>query len=152
MANIEIVGTERLLAGFKKYRKEADKAVKRGVDRTAIAIETDAKKRLKGQLGGQKRIDTDRLRASVHAELGQNTEMPKKNTFQSVASSESSDGNLGVSIANDEAVTGTNVFYGKFIEYGTKFLSAMSFLGFAAVRQDKELKRRVTEELNKVTR
>ena len=72
MANIEIVGTERLLAGFKKYRKEGDKAVKRGVDRTAIAIEKDAKKRLKGQLGGQKRIDTDRLRASVHAELGQN--------------------------------------------------------------------------------
>jgi len=138
MGNIEIIGAERLLAGFKKYRKEADKAVKRGVDRTAIAIETDAKTRLQGGLGGQRRIDTDRLRSSVHAELKQGDAIGSDS--------------LGVRIAEDEAVTGTNVFYGPFIEFGTRYINAMSFLGYAAVRQSKRLRERVIEELNKVAK
>ena len=132
MMNIKVEGTEQLMKGFEKYRKEAEKAIKRGVDRTAVAIESDAKSRLEGGLGGQRRIKTDRLRASVHAEL--------------------EEGELGVPIAKNEAITGTNVEYGPFIEFGTRFMAAMSFLGFAAVRQDKKLKERVTEELNKINK
>jgi phage gpG-like protein len=150
MANIKIEGTEQLLKGFEKYRKEAKAAIKRGVDRTAIALESDAKTRLEGGLGGQRRIKTNRLRASVHSELGDKTEQIMKNTFKPVKTSETSDKELNVSIADDEAIVGTNVFYAGFIEFGTKFIKAMSFLGFASVRQDKLLRKRVEEELNKI--
>jgi len=152
MANIEIKGTEELLRGFEKYRKEATKAIKRGVDRTAGMVASDAKERLAGGLGGLMRRVTGRLIASVHAEFGNKTEQPEKNTFKPVKASEASDKNLNVTIADDEAVAGTNVHYGPYIEFGTKFISAMSFLGFAAVRQDKRLKERVIEELNKINK
>jgi phage gpG-like protein len=138
LINIKIEGTEQLLQGFEKYRKEAKKAIKRGVDRTALAIESDAKTRLEGGLGGQRRIKTNRLRASTHAEM----KMGEAHGEYA----------LNETIADDESVAGTNVFYAGYIEFGTKFIKAMSFLGFASVRQDKLLRQRVEEELNKVTR
>jgi len=138
LINIKIEGTEQLLADFRKYRKEAEKAVERGVDRTAIAVANDAKMRLEGGLGGDRRIETDRLRASVHAESKRIKYMGNEP--------------LNESIGEMEAITGTPVEYGGFIEFGTKYISAMSYLGFAAVRQDTKLRERVIEELNEVAK
>ncbi len=143
--NITLEGEKELLKDLDRFGKEAGKAVKNGVDRTAIAMESDAKKRLAGDLGGKRRILTGRLRASVHAELkeGENH----------------GEDSLGEKIASDEAVVGTNVVYANRIEFGFKGTDSlgrkynqegMSYLGFAAIRQAKELPKRVTEELNKL--
>lgn len=143
--NISVEGIPGLMNDIKKFGKEAEKAVKNGVDRTAIAMETDAKKRLEGDLGGTRRIKTGRLRASVHAELKQGESHGEDS--------------LNEQIASDEAIVGTNVVYANRIEFGfndTDKLgrkynqSGMSYLGFAAMRQAKELPRRITEELNKL--
>ena len=135
---IKIEGTDQLVADFKRYGKEAKKAVKRGVDRTAIAVETDAKLRLEGGLGGDKRIKTGNLRASVHAELKQGEAHGKYG--------------LGEKIDDMEAIVGTNVEYAEFIESGTRYIAPMSYLEFAAIRQDVKLRERVTDELNKLVK
>jgi phage gpG-like protein len=135
--DIQVDGVDGLLLGFEKYRKEAKKAIKRGVDKTALAVANDAKARLKGEMGGDKRILTGRLRGSVHPEYKEGESHGEDS--------------LNEKMDEMEAVAGTNVEYGGFIEFGTKFIKAMSFLGFAAVKQDILLKQRVTEELNKVT-
>ena len=180
MVNMQIEGFEELKNDFRKYGIEAEKAIKRGIDRTAIACETDAKRRLAGELGGKRRIKLNRLRASVHAELGKNTSNPQQNTFRPDKNSKPEDGEFGIAIAKDEAYVGTNVEYGSVIEYGSPGhdifpknvqalhwrgedgedhfagkvshpgFAGMSFMGFAAVNQQTKLTGRVTEELNKL--
>jgi phage gpG-like protein len=128
-----------------KFREGAAKAIKRAVDRTASAVESDAKKRLEGDLGGKRRIKTGRLRASVHAEL-------KNGESHGIDS-------LNEKIASDEAIVGTNVVYAARTEFGFKDTDSlgrkynqegMSYLGYAANRQKNELPRRIEEEMDKL--
>jgi hypothetical protein len=136
-----VEGVPGLIADMKKVGVEVQKAVKRGVNRTALAIETDAKKKLTSD----GHIITGRLRASIHAETkeGQSFNYSDKdgNAF---------DGSLREQIGEVEAVAGTNVEYAPYIEFGTSKIAADSYLGYAAVKQDKLLRERVTEEINKV--
>jgi hypothetical protein len=146
---------------LRRFGKDAEKAVKKAVDRTAIAVETDAKNKLKDE----KHIITNRLRASVHAEL-------EPNRYQGT------DG-LNVNFGKLEAIAGTNVSYAPHIEFGTKphvivpknkkFLAfkiggvmiftkkvnhpgfkGSSFMRFAAEKQKPEFEKRMVQELNKV--
>ncbi len=138
---IQVEGIRELTADFKRFGKESDKAVKRAVDQTALAVETDAKKKLIGD----GHIITGRLAASIHAESknGQqyNYKDKKGNSY---------DGSLNEKIGNLEAVAGTNVHYAPYIEFGTKYITGDSYLGHAALKQEKKFKDRVEKELNKL--
>lgn len=124
---------------FKDYGKDAVEAIKRGVMRTALAIETDAKRRLRGELGSARHWITGRLAASVH------TEMEGENTFEKKQESKSGDGKLGVNVGGLEAAVGTNVEYADKIEFEYD-----SFLRFAGERQQRKFPKRVEEEINRI--
>jgi phage gpG-like protein len=137
----EVSGVMELQAKLGATREQIHVAIKRGIDRTALAMEKDAKDKLKSD----GHIITNRLRASIHAELkeGENYQYSDNN-------GQSFDGSLDKKIGKLEAVAGTNVFYAPFIEFGTKFIAASSFLGWAAMKQSKLLKERIIQELNKI--
>jgi hypothetical protein len=144
-SSVKIEGTRELVANMKATKEEIHRACKKGIDRTAIAVESDAKKRLSGQFGSSRHIVHDRLRASVHHELknGELYNYTDKN-------GKSFDGSLKTEIDKLEAIAGTNVFYGPFIEFGTKYFSGDSFLGWAALKQGKLLVERIKQELDKI--
>lgn len=139
--SIQVEGIEELKADFRRFGKESDKAIKRAVDQTAEAIETDAKHKLIND----SHIITGRLAASIHGEYknGQryNYKDNKGNSY---------DGSLNEKIGNLEAVAGTNVHYAPYIEFGTKYITGDSYLGHAALKQEKKFKDRVEKELNKL--
>lgn len=141
MIQITVDNLPELLKDFKGFENEARKAVKKGVDRTALAVESDAKRRLHGELGSSKHWITGRLAASVHAKL------QKGQSFQYTApvTRESFNGTLVIEPDPNEAFAGTNVEYAGKIEFLYD-----SFLGWAAVNQAKKFKDRITEELNKI--
>jgi len=141
MISAKIEGGAQLASGLTAFNKEIDKAIKRGVDRTALVIETGAKKKLKAD----GHIITGRLFSSIHAETKEGQSFNYK-----TKSGASFDGSLGQKIAADEAVIGTNVEYAPCIEYGTKNFSGDSFLGYAALQQKEKLKDRIQQEINKV--
>lgn len=158
------------MAALDRLGRDAEKAVKKAVDRTALAIEKDAKKKLKSD----RHIITGRLFSSIHAEL-------KPNASFSFTDKEGGtfDGSLNTNFGKLEAIAGTNVVYAPTIEYGSKphvieaknkpFLvfktaagwirkksvnhpgfAGSSFMRWAAEKQKPEFEKRVTEELNKV--
>jgi hypothetical protein len=124
---------------LKEYGVHAAKALMDAIYRTALAMETDAKRRLNGQLGSAKHWITGRLASSVHAEV------KGKNTFAATKASEGRDGSFGLPIDDLEALVGTNVVYGPNIEFGFD-----SFIQFAATKQSPELPKRIEKELNKL--
>jgi len=125
---------------LRDYGKRAGRALMDAILKTGLAIETDAKSRLKGELGSGKHWITGRLATSVHMES------KEMNSFRMEShASKLSDGNLRVAIADDEAVVGTNVEYAPKIEFDYD-----SFLRFAGERQEKKFAQRVTKELNDI--
>ena len=130
---------EAVKKSISQYGKKAVNAVIQGVRRTAFAIESDAKRRLKGELGSAKHWITGRLAASVH------TEMDGINSFESIKDSKSEDSNLGISVDKMESIVGTNVEYAQKIEFEYD-----SFLRFAGEKQSKKFSKRVEEEINKI--
>lgn len=153
-----------------RFGKEAEKVIRDVINRTALAIETDAKMKLKSD----GHIITSRLRSSVHAE----TISGQKYTY-SDSDGKSYDGALGEKLENLEAVAGTNVEYAGAIEFGTgphlilpknkkalKFeidgkpvfaksvkhpgFKGDSFLGYAAEKQRPKFVQRMTDALNKL--
>jgi len=136
-----IEGADLVRKQIEQTGKEIDKAIKRAIDKTALAIETDAKSKLKSD----GHIITNRLRASVHAELKNG-----KSFSYTDYPGNSYDGSLGEKIAADEAIAGTNVEYAPYIEFGTKYFKGDSFLGWAALKQMKLLTDRVTKEINRI--
>lgn len=139
--HIEVNGIEELNADFKRFGQRAKDAIKRAVDRTALAVETDAKEKLKSD----GHIITGRLRSSIHSELKEGQQFTYRND-----KGETFNGALNEKIGELEAVTGTNVHYAPYIEFGTKYIAADPYMGHAAVKQDKKLKDRVIEEINKI--
>jgi HK97 gp10 family phage protein len=137
---VEVEGIDQLIKDFRHFGKEADKAVKRGVDRTALAVETDAKEKLKSD----GHVRTRRLLQSIHTETKEGTK------YYYEASGASYPGSLNEKMQDDESIVGTNVHYAPYVEFGTKFMSGDSYLGYAAVKQDKKLRDRIIEELNKL--
>ncbi len=130
----QIDGAERLGRDIDMTRKDIQRAVKRAVDKTALAVESDAKRKLRDD----GHVITARLMSSIHAETqeGKFSYRDKNgHTF---------DGSLGEQIAEDEAIAGTNV------EYGPKIESTDSFLGWAAIKQGKKLVDRIKSELSKI--
>lgn len=174
---VEVEGIDQLIRDFRHFGKEADKAIKRGVDRTALRIESVAKEKLASD-GHRK---TRRLFQSIHTETT-NPQAPgmKSNlNYQYEYEGNSSSGSLKEKIRDDESIVGTNVHYAPDIEFGTRAhiiiaknkkalhfkiggkdifvksvnhpgTKASSFLGYAAVQQDKKLRDRIIEELNKL--
>jgi phage gpG-like protein len=138
--SVEIRGTKLLQKEIREKGDEIKKAVKTAVDLTAYAVETSAKKKLKSD----GHIITGRLWSSIHPELKEGDAYNYTDN-----NGKSHDGSLGEQIADDEAIVGTNVEYGPYIEYGTKYIRADSFLGFAAVEQRKKLVARVKKEIEK---
>ena len=158
---------------LRDYGKKAEKAIKDGIVKTCMSIETIAKQRLSGMMGSAKHIITNRLRASVHMEV------KGMNSFRAVKDSKVSDGSLNVSIGNMEGVIGTNVDYAEAIENGfapheikprhakvlvfkkggkmifTKKVNhpgfkGESYLRFAAEKEQTIFPDRIVEELNKI--
>ena len=130
---------KRFEKSSKRYGKESAKALLRAIMRTAFAVESDAKRRLQGQLGSARHWVTGRLASSVHVEA------KGENTFEGVKDSEAKDGKLNVSVKELEAVVGTNVEYAQKIEFDYD-----SFIMFGYNRQAKNLPKRVQEEWNKL--
>lgn len=137
---IDAISYNGLLSDLRQYGVQAKKAIKNAVNRTALAIETVAKKRLSGELGSDKHIVTGRLRASVHAELENNKSFTYRDdeglTF---------DGSLNEPLGEMDAIAGTNVVYGPRIE-----IEQDAYLRYAAEVEDKRLSERIEEELNKL--
>ena len=133
---IEVEGVDKLIADFKRFGKEADKAVKRGVDRTALAVETDAKQKLLSD----GHVDTRRLLQSIHTETQSNQRFSYKDK-----NGMSFNGSLNEQMKPDESIAGTNVHYAPYVEFGTSKMSGDSYLGYAAVKQDKKLRDRIIE-------
>jgi len=138
MISATITGGTQLAAGLGRFDKEAAQAIKTAVDQTALAVESDAKKKLKAD----GHIITGRLFSSIHAE----TKEGQSFTYTSRGGS-SYNGSLGQKIAKDEAIAGTNVEYGPSIEYDKD-----SFLGWAALQQKDKLVNRIKTELNKIVK
>jgi hypothetical protein len=155
MIQAEIIGADGVVRDLEKYGKEAGKAIKKAVDDTAKAIESDAKKRLNGMMGSAKHWITGTLAKSVHKQL-------------------SASGDLATNLDPFESAVGSNLKYAPYIEFGTgDFVDIMpgwediaikfkgkkkvrgfkgdSFLGWASLNQSKKLPERITKELNKVT-
>lgn len=178
MINLEIEGIDELKRDFKRFGQKADVAIQKGTDRTALAIETLAKQRLKGM-----RWITGRLASSIHSEANKPTQpgMTRSGgTFNYRSGGEAYDGSLRVSLKNLESAVGTNVEYAPYIEFGTKAheikpwrakalhlknaagedvfakrvfhpgIRPYSYLGYAALSEEKNLKKRIAEELNKL--
>lgn len=149
------------MKALKWFGKDAEKAIKGAIDTTAIAVSTDAQNKLKED----RHIVTNRLRASIHAELktGENHGQDS----------------LRVKFGEMEAIAGTNVVYAPHIEFGTaphvivpknkKFLAFKingetvfakrvnhpgtkgdSFMRYAAEKQRPNLQKRVADALNKL--
>jgi phage gpG-like protein len=140
-ARATIVGLGDLLRKLKELPEKADLAIKKGVDRTALAIESSAKRKITSD----GHIITGRLRASIHAELTEG-----KSFTYSDNKGNSFEGALEEAFGKLEAVVGTNVFYAPFIEFGTKNFSGDSFLNWAAVKEGALLKDRIEQELMKL--
>jgi len=136
-----VTGLGDLFKKFHELSGSCDKAIKKAVDRTALAIETDAKNKLKSD----GHIITGRLRASIHAEIKEGQSFTYTDN-----GGKSFDGAIDESFGELEAIAGTNVEYAPYIEYGTRFFSGDSFLGWAAQKQEKLLRLRVEDELSKL--
>jgi len=152
MIGVEIQGVEGLKKDLNAYSKEAQKAIDTAVKQTALAIQTDAKKRLNGMLGSNKH--------NIHGGAGL-----LGSIYHRI-------------VESMEWVVGTPNFYAPYIEFGTgdlvftnfdfddytKRVAAQfkgkgikkvnirgdSFLNFAAVNQSKKLVERIETELNKI--
>lgn len=124
------------ITALRKFGKDAEKVIKNVVDRTALAIETDAKEKLKAD----GHIVTNRLRASIHAELKNGAAHTYKDD-----GGKTFDGVLKQQMTELEAVTGTNVSYGPKIEFNYD-----SFLRWAAEKQKPLFIKRIQEALNKL--
>jgi hypothetical protein len=140
-AGAKVEGAEQLITAMKGTHQEILKACKKGIDRTAFAIESDAKRKITAD----RHIITGRLRASIHAELKEGESFDYSddngNTYN---------GSLREKVDKMEAVAGTNVHYAPYIEFGTRTISADSFLGWAALKNGKLLVDRIMQELNKI--
>ena len=139
--SVEVRGVEQLARKFGATKEAIHKATKAGIDRTALAMETDAKNKLKSD----GHIVTGRLRSSIHAELKEGA------SYQySDQEGKTYDGSLKKKVGKLEAVIGTNVFYAPFIEFGTKYFGGDSFMGWAQLKQSKLLPGRIMEEIRKI--
>jgi hypothetical protein len=150
MIGVEIVGVNELLAGFKKYKLESDRAISLAVRDTAMAVEKDAKERLRSGLQqNPKHVRHSRLLTSVRR-----MKQHEQDQF--------------------EAVVGTDVEYAPYIEFGTGDfveipegaeevaaiykgkgirkvnIRAVSFLNYAAVKNGKKFIESLTKWLNKI--
>lgn len=158
------------LKALERFGKDSQKAIKGAVDATALAVETDAKNKLKED----RHIITSRLRSSIHAETKQQQRFSYTDDKGNVY-----DGSLNERFEDMEAIAGTNVTYAPHIEFGTaphvivpknkKFLAFKingetvfakrvnhpgtkgdSFMRYAAEKQRPNLQKRVAEALNKL--
>jgi HK97 gp10 family phage protein len=150
MISVDIQGVDELIADFKGYEKEVEKAVKQSVSEVANIVVKDAKERLKSGLQqNPKHVRTSRLLSSImrKREL-------EKDQF--------------------EAVVGTDVEYAPYIEFGTGDLveipegaesvaalykgkgirkvniKAVSFLNYAAQKNAKKFVEFLEKNLNKI--
>lgn len=123
------------LRALKKFGKDAERAVKDVVVRTARAVETDAKEKLKAD----KHIVTGRLRASIHAEI-------KPNEAYSYTDDEGKgfEGGLKENFGDLEAIAGTNV------EYSGKIEGIHSYMRYAGEKQKEPFTKRMVTALNKL--
>jgi phage gpG-like protein len=145
---VEIDGIDKIMADFRGYEREAEKAINTAVSQTSLMVQKDAKSRLNGLLGSAKHWITGNLAKSVYNRR----------------------------VVSMEKVVGTNVEYAPYIEFGTGDLVEIpegtediasqykgqgirkvnikgdSFLNFAAVNQNKKHAERVAKELNKINR
>lgn len=164
---IESSSVQGLIRDLKKYEKEIEKAIDKAVAQTSLAIQSDAKNRLRGMLGADSAPS-----------------MPKQNIKTRQQTGHGGAGLLG-SIYNRvvksmEKVVGSNKHYAPYIEFGTgdlvftnfdfddnaKKVAAQykgrgirkvnirgeSFLNWAAVNQEKKLITRIETELNKINK
>ena len=148
----EILGVSGVVSDFKKYGSEAEKAIDIAVKKTGLAVESDAKKRLKGMFGSAKHWISGRLASSIYNRK----------------------------IQNGERIVGTDVKYAPYIEFGTGSvvfqnfdfdadarriasqykgsgvrkvnIKGDSFMNWAAVNQQNKNVERIKEELNKINR
>lgn len=137
----KVEGVSQLISKMKQTQEEIHSAIKKGIDRTAIAIESDAKRKI--TTDGH--IITGRLRASIHAELKNDQSFSYKDK-----KGQEFDGALEEELGKQEAVVGTNVHYAPYIEYGTKYTAADSFLGWAALKHGKLIADRILQELGRI--
>lgn len=124
------------ITALRKFGKDAERAIKDVVDRTALAIETDAKEKLKAD----GHIVTGRLRGSIHAELKNSASYTYKDDH-----GKTFDGALKQQMTKLEAVAGTNVSYAPKIEFNYD-----SFLRWAAEKQKPLFVKRMQEALNRL--
>lgn len=148
---VEAVNVDEAIASLKDFGKECDEVILKATADTAMAVESIAKKRLRGQLGSRKHW--------IHGAAG-------------LA------GSIYMRVEEKEGIVGTGKHYAPYIEFGTgrevfkNFdfdaeaksnaaqyrgrgirkvnISGDSYLYFAAKDQEKEFYRRIEEGINKL--
>jgi hypothetical protein len=146
---------DTVLKSFDEYGVDAAKALGNAIYRTALNIESDAKRRLRGQLGSAKHWVTGRLASSIHTEtkgyvnykIGGESAIVSGTSFTGNDHSQPEDSNFGMQVDDLEALVGTNVVYGPRIE--TDF---DPFITFATNRRSPELPKKIEDELNKLAK
>lgn len=162
MIGVEVIGLKELEFDLQKYGIEGEKAIDKAIKITAIAIQTDAKERLRGGLGA----------SNAHS-------MPKQNIKTKEQTGHGAGGLMGSiynrSLGFMESVVGTAQKYAAYIEFGigdyvftsmdfdkearaeaanykgkkkVKGFPNDSFLNWAAVHQEKKLIERIEKNLN----
>lgn len=147
MMSVELIGADDLQKDLKKYGKDGEKAISKAISDTSKAIETDAKNRLRGNLGSDKHW--------IYGALGRSIYNRVVNAM--------------------EKVVGTPVKYAPYIEFGigemvftnmdfsaeakavaaqykgkkkVKGFKGDSFLNWAAINQEKKFQKRIEDNLN----
>lgn len=148
---IDNASVQGLLRDLKGYEKESEQAINKAIHLTSLAIETDAKNRLRGLFGSEKHVIFGALVRSIYNRV----------------------------IKSMEKAVGTNIIYAPYIEFGTgekvftnfdfddeakkvasqfkgkkrtKGIRGDSFLNWAAVNQEKKHIERIETELNKIAK
>lgn len=156
MISVEVKNVDGVLASFKGYEKESAKAIKKAIDDTARALETDAKRIIQQHLmtfHSGKTKGSGTLLTSIHKQLTQSGDLAQLEPL--------------------EGCVGSNVKYAPYWEFGIgdfvnilpgwesiaiKFkgkkkvrgFKGCSFIGNASIKQAKEFPKRVYSELGKI--
>jgi hypothetical protein len=148
MIGVEITGTQELISDFKGYEKEAEQAINKAVTDTAKAIETDAKRRLQGQLGSKRHWITGNLAKSIYNRIVQSMEKVVGTKLPYAPYIEFGTGDFVDIPEGAEGVA--SLFRGKGIRKVN--IKGDSFLNWAAVNQRQKLVERIKANLNKINR
>jgi len=137
--NVKLEGVEKVISNLKKYQVAKRGACEIALKETAFKIEGDAKRKVA--------VDTARLKGSISTNWA-GSSMNRGRTSGKAKADDGvgrPSGEKGLSV-----VTGTNVVYAPFQEYGTRKMAAHPFVYPAYFMHKDELAKRIKKIFGKI--